>query len=124
MRTENDVAKEQVNLVEVIDKELELFSRQIEEKGILLSFENQAGEVILCANRFSMEQLFNNLLGNAVRYTGEGGRIAVSLHPVEDRHGEIHVESEVNKGTTFVFALGKSRPCPKAKVELHLENTS
>ena len=178
MRTENDIVKEQVNLVDVIDKEMELFSRQIEEKGISLSFENHAGEVILYANRFSMEQLFNNILSNAVRYTGEGGRIAVSIRPVDGREaveiritdngigiasdslprifddfyragnakaftengtglglsivkkivelhdGEIHVESEVNKGTTFVFTLKKDSPCPKAKVELHLENTS
>ena len=178
MRTENDIVKEQVNLIDVIDKEMELFRRQIEEKGISLSFENHADEVILDANRFSMVQLFNNLLSNAVRYTGEGGRIAVSVRPVDDREavefriadsgigiapdslllifddfyragnakaftengtglglsivkkiielhdGEIHVESEVNKGTTFVFTLKKDHPCPKAKVELHLENTS
>jgi signal transduction histidine kinase len=122
--------------------------------------------------------LFNNILSNAVRYTGEGGRIAVSIRPVDGREaveiritdngigiasdslprifddfyragnakaftengtglglsivkkivelhdGEIHVESEVNKGTTFVFTLKKDSPCPKAKVELHLENTS
>jgi len=178
MRSENDVVKEEVNLVDVIDREMELFRQQIEEKGISLSFENQAGDVILHANRFSIEQLFNNLLGNAVRYTGEGGRIAVSVQPLAGREavevriadsgigiapdslprifddfyragnakaftengtglglsivkkivelhdGEIHVESEVNKGSTFVFALKKYNPCQKAKLGLHLENTS
>jgi len=178
MRTESDIVKEEVDLIEVIDKEMELFRQQIEEKGISLSFENQAGGVILYANRFSMAQLFNNLLSNAVRYTGEGGRIAISVRPadsckavevriadsgigiasdslprifddfyragnakaftengtglglaivkkiVELHDSKIHVESEVNKGTTFVFTLKKVTACPKAKVGLHLENTS
>jgi two-component system phosphate regulon sensor histidine kinase PhoR len=178
MRSENDIVKEKVNLVEVIDKELELFRQQIEEKGISLSFENQAGDVIVYANRFSIEQLFNNLLSNAARYTGEGGKIAVSVRPLASREavevriadsgigiapgslprifddfyragnakafnengtglglsivkkivelhdGEIQVESEINKGSTFIFTLKKDSPCPGVKVGLHLENTS
>jgi signal transduction histidine kinase len=51
-----------------------------------LSFENQAGRVILQANRFSMEQLFNNLLSNALRYTPEGGMVSVILRPTDKKN--------------------------------------
>jgi signal transduction histidine kinase len=178
MRTENEIVKEKVNLVALIKKETELFRQQIEEKKISLTFENHAGQVILYANPFSIEQLFNNLLSNAVRYTAEDGAIAVSVDTIENRDtvevriadtgigidaenlprifddfyragnakaftengtglglsiakkivelhdGEIHVESEVNKGTTFVFSLPKINDCPNAKTALPLENIS
>jgi len=86
MRTESEVPKETVNLVEVIEKEVELFRQQSQERGISLSFENHGGEVILRANRISMEQLFNNLLGNALRYTPEGGRVSVSLKHTDKKN--------------------------------------
>jgi signal transduction histidine kinase len=173
MRTESDVPKERVNLVEVIEKEVELFRQPGKDSGITLTFENLAGDVILKANRFSMEQLFNNLLGNALRYTPEGGRVTVSLRPgdqknavevriadsgigiapehlprifddfyragnakaftengtglglaivkriVELHEGTIRVESELNRGTTFIFTISTDQACPEAEVALH-----
>lgn len=86
MRTESEVPKERVNLVEVIEKEVELFRQQSRDRRIELSFDNLAGEVILQANRFSMEQLFNNLLSNALRYTPEGGRVSVTLKPADKKN--------------------------------------
>jgi signal transduction histidine kinase len=83
MRTQNDIQKERVDLVEVVEKEIELFREQSREKGITLSFDNLAGEFFFQANRFSMEQLFNNLLSNALRYTPAGGSVTVSLKPGE-----------------------------------------
>jgi signal transduction histidine kinase len=86
MRTESEVPKEQVNLVEVIEKEVELFQQQSRDRRIALDFENRAGKVILQANRFSMEQLFNNLLSNALRYTPEGGSVSVILQPTNQKN--------------------------------------
>jgi len=86
MRTQNELPKERVDLVEVIDKEVELFRQQSRDRCITLSFENQAGRVILQANRFSMEQLFNNLLSNALRYTPEGGMVSVTLRPTDKKN--------------------------------------
>ena len=79
MRTENEVPKEQVDLGKVIEKEVELFQQHSRDRHISLEFENRAGSVTLQANRFSMEQLFNNLLSNALRYTPEGGSVSVLL---------------------------------------------
>jgi signal transduction histidine kinase len=86
MRTQSEVPKERVDLVEVIDKEVELFRQQSRDRRISLSFENQVGRVILQANRFSMEQLFNNLLSNALRYTPEGGMVSVTLRPTDKKN--------------------------------------
>lgn len=81
MRTQSDIPKEKVNLVEVVEKEIEVFREQSRDRGVALTFENRTGEFFLQANRFSMEQLFNNLLSNALRYTPRGGRVTVTLKP-------------------------------------------
>jgi signal transduction histidine kinase len=173
MRTQNDIPKERVNLVEVIEKQVELFQQQSRAEGITLSFENLVGEFFLQANRFSMEQLFNNLLSNALRYTPKGGRVTVTLKPggkensiearvadsgigiapenlpqifddfyradnakaftengtglglaivkriVELHNGTIKVESEVNRGTTFIFTVSNRETCPEEEVALN-----
>jgi len=173
MRTQNDIPKEEVNLVEVVEKEIELFREQSRDRGIALSFENLAGEFYLQANRFSLEQLFNNLLSNALRYTPGGGSVSVTLKPGDKRHsieariadsgigiepenlsqifddfyrtgnartftengtglglaivkrivelhdGVIRVESEVNRGTTFIFTVSSEEACPEEEGALH-----
>jgi signal transduction histidine kinase len=81
MRTQNELPKERVSLVEVVDRELDLFRQQCEEKSITVRFDNHAGQVNIRANLFSMEQLFNNLLSNAIRYTPKGGSITVTIDP-------------------------------------------
>ncbi len=177
MRTESEIQKEKVDLVEVIEKQIELFGQQGEQQHIAMSFDNRAGEVILQANRFSMEQLFNNLLSNALRYTPEGGTVSVTLkhtdkkNTVEARitdsgigiapehlpqifddfyragnakaftkngtglglaivkrivqlhNGAIRVQSELNRGTTFIFTLTGDEACPEADGALHCEGT-
>jgi len=173
MRTQNDIPKEEVNLVEVVEKEIELFREQSRDRDIALSFENLAGEFYLQANRFSMEQLFNNLLSNALRYTPGGGSVTVTLKPGDKKHsieariadsgigiapenlsqifddffragnartftengtglglaivkrivelhdGVIRVESEVNRGTIFIFTVSNEQACPEEEVALH-----
>ena len=86
MRTQSDIPKERVNLVEVVEKEIEVFREQSRDRGVALTFENHTGEFSLPANRFSMEQLFNNLLSNALRYTPRGGRVTVTLKPGDQKN--------------------------------------
>jgi signal transduction histidine kinase len=173
MRTQSDIPKERVNLVEVINKEVDLFQQQSRARGITLSFEDLAGEFFLPANRFSMEQLFNNLLSNALRYTPAGGSVTVTLKPgdkedsievriadsgigiapenlsqifddfyragnaraftengtglglaivkriVELHNGRIRVESEVDRGTTFIVTVSNRETCPEEEAALN-----
>ena len=173
MRARNELVKEPVNLEQVMENQIEMFRRPCEERGIALRFENHCGGVSIQANSYSMEQLFNNLLSNALRYTPDGGRIRVSLDAspergevevsvadsgigidpqslprifddfyragnarqftesgtglglaivkkiVELHGGTIRVLSEAGTGSTFVFTLKRSIPCPEGKAALH-----
>jgi signal transduction histidine kinase len=173
MRIQSDVPKQKVDLVEVIEKEIDLFRRQGEERGIILQFDNLAGQVMLQANVTSLQQLFNNILSNALRYSPDGGEISVILESAANRRaveirvadsgigiapeslphifndfyragnareftengtglglsivkrivelhdGEIRVESELNRGTTFIFTLATEPSCPIENTDTH-----
>ncbi len=84
MRAEAEVQKERVLLAELIRAEAEIYSAPMAEKHLAFSFENSAGQPELEASRTALSQLFGNLIGNAVRYTPEGGSIRVRLAPADD----------------------------------------
>jgi signal transduction histidine kinase len=84
MRAEAEVQKERVLLAQLIRAEADNYSAPIAEKHLAFSFENSAGQPELEASRTALSQLFGNLIGNAVRYTPEGGSIRVRLAPAEN----------------------------------------
>jgi signal transduction histidine kinase len=84
MRAEAEVQKERIVLAELLRAEVENYSASMAEKHLAFSFENSAGQAELQASRIALSQLFGNLIGNAVRYTPDGGSIRVRLAPSAD----------------------------------------
>ena len=159
IRAEAELTKHSVALPELVRAQVELFRTALEEKRLALDLELAPGDLRLWANPLGVEQLVNNLLSNAIRYTPAGGKITVSAgigdrgnrvelrvadtgigippeslpHIFEDFYragnarcltdsgtglglpivkriaeahgGEVRVESEVGKGSTFVVCL-------------------
>jgi signal transduction histidine kinase len=68
---------ERINLVEVINKVLLTKSHVINEKGIKI-INNLEGETYIVADKLAMEELFFNILENAIKYNNEGGSISIS----------------------------------------------
>jgi two-component system phosphate regulon sensor histidine kinase PhoR len=62
-----------VDVEEMVRGILTLFDKPIREKGLTASVVVGEGPVIISADSFKIEQLFVNLIDNAVKYTDHGG---------------------------------------------------
>ena len=70
--------KRNVNIGAVIERVVEMFSAEADEKNIALSFNEKTGDLFSFVDPQRMEQIISNLLGNALRYVPEGGRVWVN----------------------------------------------
>jgi len=81
---EPDESLELININPIIQQVVNNFSVQAEEKKISLIFEPIEIPVAVLATEDGLFTLFNNLMGNAIKYTSEGGSVQVSLDFKDD----------------------------------------
>ena len=74
-RLEHDRSLEKENIViaDFLENILKIFSHRIQAKGLELKIEQNSQKTLIQADRFKLEQVFINLIDNAVKYTDEGG---------------------------------------------------
>jgi len=70
---------EEINLNEVIKSSLEALRSAAAEKDLDVSFATDNGAHRIKASRFLLEQMFINLIDNAVKYTPDSGKIAIRI---------------------------------------------
>lgn len=70
---------EDVNVDEVIRSSLEALKSKAMEKGLKVSFKQSPRDNIITASRFLLEQMFINLIDNAVKYTPDDGEIGIEI---------------------------------------------
>jgi signal transduction histidine kinase/ActR/RegA family two-component response regulator len=80
--------KRRVDLVEILQRAVESARPQAEARRQTLTLELPAEPVVVRGDAQRLEQVFVNLLGNAVRYTDPGGSVAVET---ARREGEVAV---------------------------------
>lgn len=72
--------KENIDLTRVLTESLETYRTEFGQKGIRLKAHiSEAGSITVFADQERLAQLFANLFENSLRYTDEGGELAVSL---------------------------------------------
>lgn len=76
--------KRAVNIVDVVERALEVFSAEAQEKNIFLSFSEKNGNLSAVIDPQRFEQVISNLLGNALRYVPEGGKVWVTASGTAD----------------------------------------
>lgn len=76
--------KRDVNVGNVINSVIDMFSAEAQEKNIALAFAEKHGNLSALVDPQRFEQVISNLVGNAIRYVPEGGRVWVTAHEVSD----------------------------------------
>jgi len=70
---------EDININEVIKSSLEALKSKAKEKGLKVSFNTSEPVHLITANRFLLEQMFINLIDNAVKYNTDSGEIDIQI---------------------------------------------
>jgi two-component system phosphate regulon sensor histidine kinase PhoR len=70
--TNEFIKLESVPVDEIVNTVMPLFSSMAEEKGLILSFIQEKPRISINADRYRIEQVFVNLIDNAVKYTDSG----------------------------------------------------
>ena len=73
-----------VNLADILQQTVTLMSAKAEEQGITLELEVPAKLPLIQADVRAMDEVFTNLISNAINYSPDGGEVAISALP----HGE------------------------------------
>lgn len=67
------------------------YDYQAGKRHITLTFDNQAGDMMVWIDRDHFDKVITNLLGNAMKYVEDGGEVQVTLRKTIDDHAELTV---------------------------------
>ncbi|MEX2277246.1 MAG: ATP-binding protein [Cucumibacter sp.] len=75
------------NLALVVGEVLELLAPQARDAGLALEFESLVENPVVTGDRHELNQVFENLVNNAIKYGGGGGRVRVVIDRATGRVG-------------------------------------
>lgn len=78
------VVRERTALEPIVTRAIDLFAGQAHARGVALERAGSVDPAILLADSERITQAIANLLGNAMKYTPEGGRVTVSTTAIGD----------------------------------------
>ena len=81
---------EKFNIVEDLKKMLNEFKSLSDDKGLQLKFTHPKGNSFITADRYTVNQIFQNLINNAIKYTLKG-YIEVYVKNIQDEKVQIEI---------------------------------
>ena len=72
-----------VNVGNVIDSVIEMFSAEAQEKNVSLAFSEKSRNLSAVVDPQRFEQVISNLVGNAIRYISEGGKVWITANETD-----------------------------------------
>lgn len=88
------VEKIELELRDIVEEAAGSLSDLLKQRALTLVRENPASRVLVYADREAMTLVISNLLGNAVKYTPQNGRITVRLSLPRDSPGRVRLDVE------------------------------
>lgn len=76
--------KSSVDIGQLIDRSMNIFSAEAQEKNISISFNEKSGNLSAFVDPQRFEQVMSNLLGNAIRFVSEGGKVWVTANEIPE----------------------------------------
>lgn len=80
-----DTRREPVQLEGLLKYSLDMLQGQIKSKRIKVETDVDSSLPVLRANPVRLRQVFDNVIGNAIKYSGDGGEVKVSLRAEGDQ---------------------------------------
>jgi PAS domain S-box-containing protein len=77
------IDKEEIDFAAVVKSALEAARPLAEQKGVSLVFNSAADSYFLLGDENRLQQVVNNLINNAIKFTPENGAVALNLSPSE-----------------------------------------
>lgn len=76
--------KRNVDIGQLIEATMEMFSAEAKEKNISLTLNEKDGNLVAVIDPQRFEQVMSNIIGNALRYIHEGGKVWVTAKETRD----------------------------------------
>jgi PAS domain S-box-containing protein len=77
---QDEIKREQINIVEIISAAADSFSNQIKEKELTLTKEFPEEAITITGDKDRLYVVFINLISNSVKFTNAGGRISLIIN--------------------------------------------
>jgi two-component system sensor histidine kinase/response regulator len=76
---------EPIKLIPVIQQVVDYFSIEADQKGVALVQDLPLEEIEVLGTEDGLQKIFTNLVGNAIKYTPEGGKVTVEIKNCGDK---------------------------------------
>ncbi len=82
---------EQIDLAEDLHRLTDEFKLLADNKGLRLEFSNNSTNTVITIDKYTVEQIFQNLLANSIKYTNKGF-VKIVIADVSDEHLQVLVK--------------------------------